>query len=122
MVELQTFNLLVASSILAAPTKTEKEEKMKLYLDDERHPPEGWDRVSTPEEVIELLETKLVTHLSLDHDLGLDDDRTGYHVLLWLEEKVIVEGFRPPKISIHSANSGARKKMEQALNNIQECT
>lgn len=92
---------------------------MKLFLDDERHPPEGWDRVTTPEEVIELLETKLVTHLSLDHDLGLDDNRTGYHVLLWLEEKVATERFRPPHLAIHSANSGARKKMEQAVTSIQ---
>ncbi len=91
---------------------------MKLFLDDERQPPPGWVRLKTPEEIIALLETKLVTHLSLDHDLGLTDDRTGYQVLLWLEEKVAVEGFRPPEITIHTANTAARKRMEQALASI----
>ena len=40
--------------------------------------------MKTPEEAIELLKTDRVTHLSLDHDLGLSDERTGYAVLLWI--------------------------------------
>ena len=93
---------------------------MKLYLDDQRPAPEGWALVKTPEEAIDLLKSTRVTHLSLDHDLGLSDDRTGYTVLLWLEEQCATAGFVAPVVIIHSANAGARTKMELALNSIVE--
>jgi hypothetical protein len=62
---------------------------MKVFLDDERATPEGWTRVKTPEEAIELLKTDRVTHLSLDHDLGLSEDRTGYTVLVWIDSNAL---------------------------------
>jgi hypothetical protein len=93
---------------------------MKVFLDDERATPEGWTGVKTPEEAIELLKTDRVTHLSVDHDLGLSDDRTGYTVLLWIEEQCAENAFRPPSISIHSANAGARRKMDLAVESIRE--
>ena len=83
---------------------------MKVYLDDERRTPEGWVRVYWPEEAIELLNTGKVTEISLDHDLGDDDHGTGYDVVVWIEEQVYINGFKPPKISVHSANSSAREK------------
>lgn len=96
---------------------------MKVYLDDERTPPEGWVLVRWPDEAIDLLKTEAVTHLSLDHDLGNDDKGTGYDVLLWLEEQTLVHGFQPPgTIKVHSANSGARPKMESAIRSIQRRT
>lgn len=70
------------------------------------------------EEVIELLKTGQVSLLSLDHDLGDDVRGTGYSVLLWLEEQVIVHGMKPPTILIHSANSSARLKMAAAVASI----
>jgi hypothetical protein len=91
---------------------------MKVFLDDERVTPEGWMRAFWPEEVIALLETGLVTELSLDHDLGDDEHGTGYTVLLWLEEQVAVHSMAPPKIYVHSANSSARLKMEAAIASI----
>lgn len=91
---------------------------MKVYLDDERTPPEGWHLVRWPEEVIELLETGTVTALSLDHDLGDDDRGTGYDVILWIEEAVAIRGFEPPHIQVHSANSSARIKMELGIQAI----
>lgn len=93
---------------------------MKVYLDDERVPPYGWRLVKTPKEAIDLLKTGNVTDLSLDHDLGGDDTiGTGYDVLLWLEEQVYLNNFRPPKvIKVHSANVSARTKMEMAIKNI----
>jgi len=91
---------------------------MKVYLDDERKTPEGWVRVYWPEEAIELLNTGKVTEISLDHDLGDDDHGTGYDVVVWIEEQVYTKGFKPPKISVHSANSSAREKMENGINNI----
>lgn len=91
---------------------------MKVYLDDIRQVPEGWIGVNWPEEVIELLKTNKVTHLSLDHDLGDDERGTGYDVVLWIEEKVFLEGFKPPIITVHSDNSSARIKMLNGIKNI----
>lgn len=93
---------------------------MKVYLDDERTTPDGWKRVYWPEEAIQLLLTGLVTHLSLDHDLGDDARGTGYDVLKWLEEMVVVHGMKPPEITVHSANPPARARMEQAIQAIQK--
>lgn len=91
---------------------------IKIYLDDERPTPKGWVAARWPEEVIELLKGGEVEELSLDHDLGDDEHGTGYDVLLWLEEAVAMNGFVPPLIRVHSANSSARQKMEMAITSI----
>jgi hypothetical protein len=91
---------------------------MKLYLDDERTTPAGWSRAYWPDEVISLLKTGHITHLSLDHDLGNDAKGTGYTVLLWLEEQVALYGMHPPVMTVHSANPSARAKMEAAIEAI----
>lgn len=91
---------------------------MKVYLDDERATPDGWVRCYWPDEVIELLYSGDVTEISLDHDLGDDERGTGYDVLLWIEEAVAERGWRPPAMSVHSANSSARQKMEAAIRQI----
>jgi hypothetical protein len=90
---------------------------MKVFLDDERAAPEGWTPVRWPEEAIALLETGEVEAISLDHDLG-DDRRTGYDVLLWIEEAVATRGFAPPQITVHSANPAARQRMGLAVESI----
>lgn len=91
---------------------------MRVFLDDERETPEGWLRVYWPEEAIELLKTGAVTEISLDHDLGDDERGTGYSVILWLEEQVVLHGMVPPIMRVHSANSSARLKMEAAIEAI----
>ncbi|WP_321876609.1 cyclic-phosphate processing receiver domain-containing protein [Paraburkholderia bannensis] len=91
---------------------------MKVFLDDERKTPDGWTRAYWPQEVISLLQTGEVTDLSLDHDLGDDERGTGYTVLLWLEEQVAIYEMKAPEISVHSANSSARVKMEAAIASI----
>lgn len=88
---------------------------MKLYLDDERETPEGWVRVFWPDEAIKWLKTGKVSEISLDHDLGDDQRGTGYDVILWIEEEVIIHGLTPPYIKVHSANSSARDKMELGI-------
>ena len=93
---------------------------MRVYLDDERATPDGWVRVFWPSEVIALLETGKVLELSLDHDLGDDERGTGYDVVLWIEEAVAMNGFIPPKISVHSANSSAREKMLAGIRSIEQ--
>ena len=92
---------------------------MRVYLDDERTAPAGWIQVRWPSEAIELLQRGGVTDISLDHDLGDDERGTGYDVILWIEEAVATRGFSPPRITVHSANSSARKKMELCVESIQ---
>jgi hypothetical protein len=91
---------------------------MHVYLDDERPCPEGWLQVRWPDEAIGLLMSGKVVEISLDHDLGDDKRGTGYDVLLWIERAVAMDGFVPPTMRIHSANSSARKKMELAVEKI----
>ena len=91
---------------------------MKVFLDDARTPPEGWDLVLWPDEAIVLLSTGAVTDLSLDHDLGDDARGTGYDVLLWIEEAVALTNFKPPRITIHSAKPAARLRMDAAVRSI----
>lgn len=93
---------------------------LKLYLDDERDTPEGWTRVYWPDEAIEYLKLGNVEEISLDHDLGDDKRGTGYDVILWIEEQVITNKFKPPKIRIHTANSSARERMEAGLRVIEK--
>ena len=88
---------------------------VKVYLDDSRPTPAGWVPARWPDEVIRLLEQGNVAELSLDHDLGDDAHGTGYDVLVWLEEAVATRGFHPPRISVHSANPAAGRRMLQAI-------
>ncbi|HEX7642737.1 MAG TPA: cyclic-phosphate processing receiver domain-containing protein [Burkholderiaceae bacterium] len=91
---------------------------MKVFLDDERETPEGWTRVYWPDEAIALLKAGQVEEVSLDHDLGDDERGTGYDVILWIEEAVATQGFVPPRMVVHSANSSARRKMEMGIASI----
>ena len=44
---------------------------MKLFVDDLREAPEGWAQAWSAQEAKELLSNTIVSHLSLDHDLGM---------------------------------------------------
>jgi len=88
---------------------------INIYLDDTRPTPNNFIGCKTASECINLLKNNECNILSLDHDLG-EIDETGYDVLLWLEEKVLLDNFYPPKeIRIHSDNCAAWKKMQQAI-------
>jgi hypothetical protein len=91
-----------------------------VYLDDERTPARGWFVVRTTEEMIGLLrEYKgFIRAISLDHDLGTE--KTGYDVLLWIEEQVAINGYVPPEIFIHTGNTSAEIKMKLAVKKIKE--
>lgn len=98
---------------------------MKIYLDDIREAPEGWVRTYTPAQTIELLKdtANMVSHLSLDHDLGDDANiGTGYDVLLWIEEAIgampRVLHYVPENITVHSANPVGRDRMMRAIESI----
>jgi hypothetical protein len=88
---------------------------MKIYMDDERETPEGWYRTFRVEDTIYWLETRKVTHLSLDNDLG-EGRQEGFKVLDWLEEKIYNDySFPMPEVQIHSANASRVEYMKRAL-------
>jgi hypothetical protein len=90
----------------------------KLYLDDVRSTPKGWEHVHTAKECVEELATQQYDAVSLDHDLG-EDQPTGYDVLVWLEETVHQhKDFKIPAIFIHTDNPVGRQRMVQALEKI----
>jgi len=91
---------------------------VKIWLDDVRPAPKGWKHVFWPEEMIELLKQGNVSHISLDHDLGNDERGTGYGVLLWIEQATMLQGFNPPNMVVHSANTSAKQKMLAAIAKI----
>jgi hypothetical protein len=91
---------------------------VRVYLDDNRETPEGWVRVYWPSEAIELLKTGAVEEISLDHDLGDDKRGTGYDVIKWIEEQVVLHDFAPPVIHVHSANSSAAVRMNNGIRSI----
>ena len=89
----------------------------KLYLDDERMTPDGWERVYTAHEAIAALRTGTITHISLDHDLGdLDGDcGDGYDVACFIEAGAY-HGTLPKLVwAIHSANPVGAQRMKEAL-------
>jgi hypothetical protein len=92
---------------------------MKIYLDDLRPTPDGWIHAYWPDEAIEYLKTGNVEIISLDHDLGDDARGTGYDVVIWIEEAVATQGFKPPEIRVHSANSAARARIEAGIRAIE---
>jgi len=92
---------------------------IRVWLGDVRDAPDGWTRAYTAHEAIELLEASDVVEISLDHDLGDDEMHgTGYDVACWIEERV-TDGFEPPTIKIHSANSVGRQRMQRAIDSIE---
>lgn len=92
----------------------------KLYLDDERTPPEGWLVAKTAKQAIELLSNNNdISVVSLDHDLGPIESGTGYDVLLFIEECTFLdENYLPPKVLIHTANPSAYVKMKLGADKI----
>jgi hypothetical protein len=102
---------------------------MRLWLDDERKPPVGWEWAKTYEEAVAAFQRATVTICSLDHDLGeehyalLQDPHgyeenlgkmtvaTGYHVALWM----VKESVFPPRILVHSMNPTGSAAMVKLL-------
>lgn len=93
-------------------------ELLRVWLDDdldERPAPDGWTHVTTAWEAIELLGTGRVVELSLDHDLG-DDEQfgTGHHVVTYLcEQQIAYNRILWPRdgLQLHTANARERDMM-----------
>lgn len=115
---------------------------MKVWLDDVRPMPEGFDVwAKTSNKAIILLSSGKVTHISFDHDLGYDppcldcadkmsEDHidhceckchsiapTGYHVACWIESRAFWGGLPKLTWAIHSANPVGRENIKAAMTN-----
>ena len=91
----------------------------RLWLDDLRLPPDGWLWAKTAWEAIDILKSRVIVEVSLDHDLG--DDQvlgTGLDVLRWIEEQVATREYAPPILHVHSMNPVGRARMQAAIEAI----
>ncbi len=96
--------------------------ELRVWLDDDledRAAPEGWIHVTTAWEAIELLESGRVVELSLDHDLGDDEQHgRGTDVVDFLAEQQEVHGrllWPRDGIAIHSGNPYGRDAMRRTI-------
>lgn len=89
---------------------------MRLWLDDERKMPGGFDlHARTAAEAITVLETRRVSYVSLDHDLGDDAAGTGYEVAAWIERAAAEGRLSRLGWTVHSANPPGRARIMRAM-------
>ena len=89
----------------------------KLYLDDLRGTPEGFDRVYNYADFVEYItQNGLPDFISFDHDLG--EDESGYDCAKYLVEYCIEHNLSLPKFSVHSQNPVGKENIERLLNNF----
>lgn len=87
------------------------EPHIKLWLDDVRPAPPGWLHVETAAKALAYLSSGLVTHASLDHDLG-ESRMDG----TWLVRVMVTNNFWPTiECNVHSANPMAAKRMRDII-------
>lgn len=92
---------------------------INLWLDDRRPMPAGFDlHVYTAQAAIAALETGTVERISLDHDLGPENETgNGYMVAKWIEEAAYLNKIPRLTWSVHSQNSVGAASMRAALTN-----
>jgi hypothetical protein len=90
-----------------------------LWLDDIRDPvdygmsDEDFVWIKNYSEAVKLIETGRVTWISFDHDLG--EEKTGYDIAKYIEEKVYSGAIKCPEWKIHSGNPVGRANIELAM-------
>jgi len=99
-----------------------------LWIDDVRECPYiGWVWAKNYDEAIEILKTNKVRQCSIDHDLSFLQyrnmydpftEKTGYDIVLWMEENDIW----PEEVPIvHSHNPVGAKRMADVISNYYQC-
>jgi hypothetical protein len=96
---------------------------MKLWLDDMRFAPPGWEWVKTPWEALELVLAygDAIDEWSLDHDLGIAIP-SGYD-FLDMVETLVGYGCKlhiPATILTHTMNPVGRGRMQRAIEAIRK--
>lgn len=91
---------------------------MRIWLDDLRPMPEGYDlHIKTAQECIELLKLGQIDFISFDHDLGEEENGTGYDVARWILEQAATDNpnIGDIKWKVHSANPVGVKNITHAM-------
>lgn len=90
---------------------------MRIWLDDKRPMPEGFDiHMSDAFSVIDAIKGGNVTKISLDHDLGQENEvGNGYMVAKIIEELAFYGTIQRIQWAIHSQNSVGIASMRKAL-------
>lgn len=98
-----------------------------LYVDDLRQLPEQyenkWEIARTYREAINKLSKYKYKYISLDHDIASYEngrERTGYDIVLWLEQEAVEGRYVPEKIYVHSANPAGARRMERGIESIKK--
>ena len=94
--------------------------ELRLYVDDQRPAPAGWELAKTMAEAIDILRTGEGTELSLDYDLGDPGRGNGLQVLKWLESAITRGQIRLPRMSAHSGSPLGRRRLEAQIESMQE--
>jgi len=88
---------------------------MRVWLDDKRPMPDGFDVwVKTAEQATALIETGKVSHIDFDNDLGLNNN-TGYAVALYIEQLAYDHKLTPFTWEVHTSNPAGRKNITAAM-------
>jgi hypothetical protein len=92
---------------------------MKVWLDDCRKMPSDYDiHTKSARETIELLKTGKVSHISLDHDLGISMELgNGHQVADFIEEQAFYNKIPRVKWAVHSSNAPEVIRMTITLKN-----
>src|SRR5690242_497798 len=101
---------------------------MRLYVDDLRKCPEGWELARTNTEAIRILSTGFVEEISIDHDIcvpNVEFVSEGVKKRLQIGQETFQPvvyyliamnpNLRPAKVNMHTANTDAGVKMVQML-------
>lgn len=98
---------------------------MKLFVDDLRKCPEGWELARTNTEAIRLLATGHVTEISIDHDIAFFAPDIHSKMCLSIGEETfqpvvyyicaMKPEMRPKEITMHTANYSAGLRMYTLL-------
>lgn len=90
---------------------------LKVWLDDERPMPDGFDiHARTSEKAVEYLKSGVVSMISLDHDLG-EGNGTGYEVAKYIEESAFNGELSRMEVRVHSANPVGRMNIRRCVDN-----
>jgi hypothetical protein len=92
---------------------------MKIWLDDERPMPKGFDKhCLTAEHAMVVINNNKdeIDFISFDHDLG-ENRWTGYHLAKFIEGLAYSGEIKRVGWAIHSANPVGRKNIADAMNN-----
>jgi hypothetical protein len=92
---------------------------MRIWLDDVRPMPEGFDvHIKNAMEAMKLIALGTVTHISFDHDLGLD--MSGYAVACCVEAAAFAS--RIPRLTwaVHSANPVGRENITACMKKAEQ--